>query len=70
MIGCSTLFPVWIIYATVRMVFGFALRDCRVALAVTAPHEEPKYKSGQKEDATSDADSKSNFEAGVGRARR
>ena len=70
LIGCSTLFPVWIIYATVRMVFGFALRDCRVTLSATVPHEEEKYKSGQKEDAASDADSKSNFEAGVGRARR
>jgi hypothetical protein len=43
LIGCSILFSWWVIYATVRTVFGFMLRDCCVALSATAPHEEEEY---------------------------
>jgi hypothetical protein len=43
LIACGILFPVWIIYAIVRMVFGFVLRDCHVALSATVPHEEEEY---------------------------
>jgi hypothetical protein len=42
-IACDILFPVWIIYATVKMVFGFVLRDCHVALSATVPHEEEEH---------------------------
>jgi hypothetical protein len=43
LIGCGILFPLWIIYTTVRTAFGFVLRDCRMALSATAPQEEEKY---------------------------
>jgi hypothetical protein len=43
LIACGILLLGWAIYATVRMVFGFVLRDYRVALSATAPHEEEEY---------------------------
>lgn len=41
-----------------------------MALSATVPHEEEEYQGGEEEDATGDADAESDFEAGVGGARR